>query len=483
MLRRRLPLTLVSAIACAVAAASAHAQTVQLKDGRTLTGKIARTMGVAENPDQPSLQAGEVPTRPILMIDDELRRVFVPKTQVVAAPEVAPIPQVKITPWQNPAHGSAKLGSIGPALGISPFDEFGRRIYEMQFDGGRLAVIQGITELTPHYAKVEALLGPERVITWDMRMATSSIPKDILAKILTRTIPQNDGMARLQAVRFYAQANRFVEARAELERIIEEFPALDDLKAEAGILRQRAAKSLLDELQLRRNAGQHRFVQTLLASFPVEDIPGESLVDVRDLLSRYETENARIKRIGETLQQTIAAMEDPDKRGLVAPLAAEIVKELTHNNVERLAPFVQLLDDASLKPDEKVALAVTGWLLGPEEANQNLPIALSLVKTRDAVSRYLREPLAAERQKLLDVIQHEEGASIERLAKLIARMKPAWHDPKQAADADGFLELSAPGKTEDGDFRSVPTLPHTGRAERQLQLAGAGAQLLGRRAA
>jgi pimeloyl-ACP methyl ester carboxylesterase len=38
-------------------------------------------------------------------------------------------------------------------------------------------------------------------------------------------------------------------------------------------------------------------------------------------------------------------------------------------------------------------------------------------------------------------------------------MKPPWHDPKQAADEDGFLELSAPGQTEDGDFRYVVQLP------------------------
>lgn len=459
MARVRSPLPLLSFAAVACLAAPAFSQTVRLKDGRNLTGRVGRTTSVAENPDQPTLQAGEVATRPILVIDDELRRVFVPKMQVVEVPELAVVPPVRIAPWQNPCHGAAKIVSVGPALGIAPFDEFGRRIYEMQFEGGRLAVVQGITELTPYYAKVEALMGPERVVTWDMRIATSSIPRDTLAKILTHAIPQNDGNARLQAVRFYAQAKRFHEARAELDRIIEEFPALKALQTEAAQLKRLAAQSLLDELELRRAAGQHKLVQALLRDFPVDQVSGETLVKVRDLTGKYEAEDARIRRIGQTLQETVAAMENVDHRGMTAPIAAEIVKELTHNNVDRLAPFVQLLDDPAFKPDDKVALAVSGWLLGPADADRNLPIALSLVKVRDAVIRYLREPLAAERAKLLETISHEEGASVERLAKIISHMKPPWHDPAQAADADGFLELSAPGQTEDGDFRYQVQLP------------------------
>lgn len=459
MVAVRPSLALLVLAGAALFAAQAPGQTVRLKDGRLLTGKVGRTTGIAENPDQPSLQSGEVATRPIVFVDDDLRRVFVPKTQIAEIVDMAPETPVIIRPWQNPSQGAAKLVSVGPALSVTPFDEFGRRIYEMQFERGRLAVIQGITELTPRYAKLEALLGPQKAISWESSISTSSIPRETLAKILARAIPQNDGMARLQAVRFYAQAKRFHEARAELERIIQDFPALEDLKAEAALLKRNAAESLLKELQLRREAGQHRLVQTLLENFPVEEAPGETLVAVRELLAKYEAENVRITTIAQRLQETIAAIEDPDHRGLAAPIAEEVVKELSHNNVDRLAPFVQLLDDASLRADEKAALALTGWLLGAEEADRNLSIAISLVKVRDAVLRYLREPLAAERQKLLDSILSEEGASVDRLAKLIARMKPPWHDPKQAADEDGYLELSAPGQTEDGDFPYLVQLP------------------------
>jgi acetyl esterase/lipase len=437
----------------------AAAQTVQHKDGRMIAGRVNTVSGVAENPEAPSRQTGEVSTRPILVIDDDLRRIYLPKVQVNAVVETAPEALVKITPWQNPSRSAARMGSVGPALAVGPWDEFGRRIYEMQFEGGRLDIVQGITELTPRYVKAEALLGPKRAIVWDMRQATSTIPNDILAKIIARAIPQNDPQARLQAVRFYQQARRYSEARKELERIVEEFPEFADLQPEIAALRRLAAESWLAELQMRRSAGQHQLVEAMLEVFPVQEVTGEKAVQVREMLAAYEQETNRIQRIAAALNETVATISNPDDRGLAAPLAAEISKELTHNNVARLTPFVNLLGDASLSANEKVSLAITGWLLGADDANQNLPIAMSLVRVRDLIVRYLREPLAAEREKLLAAIQSEEGASMERIAKLVAHMKPPWHDPAQAATADGYLELSAPGQTDDGDFRYLVQLP------------------------
>ena len=165
-------------------AAPLAAQTLRLKDGRTVTGKVTSITGVADNPNAPSQQSGEVATKPIYMVDDDLRRIYLPKLQVTEVLDMAPEALVKITPWQNPSRSAATLVSVGPALGISPWDEFGRRIYEMQFEGGRLAIVQGISELTPRYANVEALQGPDRVVSWESRISTSSIPGDALAKII-----------------------------------------------------------------------------------------------------------------------------------------------------------------------------------------------------------------------------------------------------------------------------------------------------------
>jgi pimeloyl-ACP methyl ester carboxylesterase len=81
------------------------------------------------------------------------------------------------------------------------------------------------------------------------------------------------------------------------------------------------------------------------------------------------------------------------------------------------------------------------------------------VKVRDAIVRYLREPTANERQIVFDTIESAEGARIEQVARLIAKMKPQWHEPELAATPDGFLEMTAPGQTTDGDFTYLVQLP------------------------
>lgn len=438
---------------------AAQAQRLLLKDGRILNGPWARTSGVADNPEKPSNQAGEVATRPILVVDDELRRIFICYQRVNEILEQAPEQLVTIKPWQHPAEGAAKLVAVGPSLGITPFDDYGRRVYEMQSSDGPLSVVQGITELTPRYAKVASLNGPERAVSWEMSMATSSIPPDTLARIIAKAIPQDDWQARLQAVRFYSQAGRFPEARRELQRIIEEFPERKNLEAEVSQLRQLGARKVLKELELRRDAGQHKLVGAMLEAFPADEAAGETLVQVREMMTSYEQQDRRIKQIGASLQAAVAAISDPDNRGLTAPIADEVVRELNHNTVDRLGPFAQLLDDESLTPEEKSALAITGWLLGPEEAKRDLLVGVSLVKIREAVIRYLREATVADRQPILDTILSMEGASVDQIAKLIARMKPPWHDPQYLAPQGASLQLAAPGQTEDGDFIYHVQLP------------------------
>jgi predicted esterase len=458
MIRRCFP-AIAALATVAYAACPAQAQKIRLKDGRILTGVVARTTGVADNPNSPSSQAGEVATKPILMVDDQLRRVYVCQQRAAEVLNQAPEPLVVVRPWQNPALGAGRLISVGPAVSITPFDEYGRRIYEMQSPDGLLSIVQGISELTPRYAKVESLQGPQRSVAWDMRMATSSIPPDALARILAKAIPQNDPQARLQEVRFYQQAGRYPEARRELERIVQEFPQMKDLQNMVEELRRASAGQLFKELELRRAAGQHKLVETTLANFPTEQVGGETLVQVRQLLKTYEQESDRIKRIAKALQETIGKIADPDHRGLAAPLVQEIVKELTHNNVNRLASFVQLIDDPSLTSEEKISLAITGWFLGQDGATRDMPSAISLLKVRDAVLRYLREGKASERQLILNSIQSMEGASVDQLAKLIANMKPPRHEAALAATHGGFLELTAPGQTQDGDFTYYVQLP------------------------
>lgn len=448
-------------LAIAYTAEVADAQKIRLKDGRVLIGKTLPISGVADNPVESPRQDGDAKSTPILLVDDDLRRVFVPKFALASVINQAPEPMVKINlgEWQSVARAGGTIGSVGPSLGITPFDKFGRRIYNMQTNKGPLAVVQGITELTPRYAKVEGLRGQPRSIVWDMRLATSSIPRDVLAKILANRISKDDPQDWLQIVRFYLQSERYRDARRELEQIIRRFPQMEELQAEVRQLRQLGARRILKEIELRREAGQHQLVDRLLENFPAEEVAGETLQQIRETIEKYATDTAQIEQVKTQLQALIVRLSSDDQRQLIEPIVTEIIDDLNRNNLDRLVPFLQLADDESLGADQRVALAISGWLLGAEGASQKLPLAVSLVQVREAVLQYLNEPLAHERQTLLQSIESLEGAGVADVAKLIAHMKPPWQIPDEAVQKHGVFELTAPGRTENGDFRYLVQLP------------------------
>ena len=438
----------------------ATAQKIQMKDGRIFQGRVLPVTGVADPPLVDPGPDEEAVSTPILLIDDELRRVFLPKAQVAAILDPAAANLIKIPMWwQRVAKTGNTMGNVGPSLGIDSFDDYGRRIYRMQTREGPLSIVQGITELTPRYAKVESLLGPERTIVWDMRLATSSIPKATVAAILKKAVSHEDPQQWLQVVRFYLQAERFGEALNELEAIIAAFPEKEDLKTEVKQLRKIGADRILREIQLRHNAGQHALVERLLSNFPTEDVSGETLQKVREASTAYENDKARIEAISQHLRVFVAELTSDDTRAVVTPAVDEILDKINLNNVERLNPFLQLADDPGLTTENKLALAISGWVMGGKDAIQKLNVALNMVTVRGVVTSYMGETLAHKRTALIDSIRSLEGVTVARVASVLAELAPPLVIPKEAGLGFGTFELTAPGHTEHGNFRYLLQTP------------------------
>lgn len=226
------------AIICALAwfcwaATPGRADSITLKDGRVLEGRFARLPGVASNP----LTAGaneNVPHLPIWMCDNELTRIMVSLRQVrkdSAKTEPPLLERIKIP--QPVATAGPRIARVGPIVGVKEFDEFGRRTISMNTNKGQVDVVQGITEVTPIWTKVEGVR-TERSFIWDMRIATSSIPRQTLSTILHKYINGKDPQDRLRIVRLYVQSERYNDAREELKSIIADFPKLKQLETEVA---------------------------------------------------------------------------------------------------------------------------------------------------------------------------------------------------------------------------------------------------------
>ncbi len=437
----------------------AAGQVLLLKDGRKLEGKYAELASINENPLAPKTQAGEVPLTPLLVVDDGLRRTYIHTYQVKQVLEDRSGRDVRINLWQPVADRGGAIGSVGRATRITPFDEYGRRTYEMQAAGGPLAVVQGITQITPLYTKVEGLSGGPKPIVWDMRMATSSIPRETLSKVLSTAVKPEDIEGRLQLVRLYINSERYRDAGIELEKVLKDFPQRQDLKQDVKQLRQLGGKLIVKEIQLRADAGQHQLAHQLLTRFPSEGVAGETLQQVRELLNKYAAEDVQRKKVLDELNGQVAKITDNNGRKLAEGFTKEITTEADEDAIARLASFERLVDDAALKPEQKVALAISGWLVGANQATDNFQTAVSLAHVRDMILAYLREPLAQNRNKMAADLHDMEGASFERIAQMLKLMKPPLDATKQSESGPGMYELNVAGLPGEADVRYLVQLP------------------------
>ncbi|MHC4177335.1 MAG: tetratricopeptide repeat protein, partial [Planctomycetota bacterium] len=446
---RGLRATIVAALLCMAfwqwAADPATATEVLLKDGRILKGRLGLWDSLAENPKGGDA-AGQI--RRIISINDDLRRTFVPERQVQQRLADQGRPPEKFVVWQKVLRGGSPVSSVGPRIRGLPydhFDEHGRRTFRFGTLRGRVDVVQGITLITPLWTKVEAL----KRYTWDMRIATRSIPREILDKILLKEIDPKNIEERKTLARFYIDSERYKDARNALEAILKDFP--DDPEVEKQLaptirsLRQMEAQQALRELRARREAGQHGLVLKLLEVFPSEGVAGEVLQEVREMSQEYDKLRDRVREVLEQFDAELAKIKDTAIKAQIEPIRKEIEAELNIDTLGRMAAFRQVVDDPQLSPSQKLSFAISGWLMGSDAAQEKLSVALSLYRVRRLVRQYLNEPIKVNRRRILVSMRSEERGPAW-VAAMLAHMKPPVDPPPPvSAEKPGFYKLEIPG--------------------------------------
>lgn len=422
--RRGRGILIASAIgACLLLGSSLSAEVITLRNGMRLEGDLGKISSVGADPLS-ATGAGEVKLKRVIVCDDNLRRVFVGTNQVATAPVASPaIGFERINIEQRVSVAGRSVASVGSIVRVTPFDEFGRRIFTMSSPQGTIDIVQGITQITPSFTKVEALSGHNSYL-WTMRIATSSIPRATLSKVLMHAIDRKNADQRLSIVRLYIQSERIQDARAELEQLIVDFPKLEHLKDQVKALHQLGAQRLLKEVQVRKDAGQHQLAYAMLANFPGDGVAGETLLKVRDMLDEYKATQVQVQNVLERMKALFPALKDDKAREEITPICNEIAAELNGDTLARMADFIRLADDQSLSADQRLSLAISGWLMGGGAGVDNLAVSKSLVVVRDLVREYLSSKRNVDRAGLLAALRKQEGSSPGNVAKLIANMKP-----------------------------------------------------------
>jgi len=427
----------------------ALADRVELADGRVLEGRFALVAGVAVDPIAEA-SSGRASGTPVLMCDDELTRTFVSRRRVVKVEELPFGRQLEriLVPQRVPENGR-RVAAVGGIFETTPFDEFGRRILSLSTGSGRIDVVQGITEITPRWTKVEGVV-TENPLLLDMRLATGSIPREQLRRVLDHLTDPASSEERLRIVRLLLQAERYEEARVELDGVIKDFPGLKNLSEERQSLGELAAGRLLDEIRLRGKAGQDGLAMELLERFPADDAAPETVEAVREARDAYRDRQALAQRLVGQLQDRCDTLEDENNRVAVGVILDEIGDELTFATLDRLSAFERMGTEADLPADRAVALGISGWLQGAAASNANLKLALSAARVRDLIREYLGSSDTAARAALREQIAAEEAGDAATIAAIAAQMRPPVEPPEPTSP--GLHVFEFPGV----DGRTVP---------------------------
>jgi len=415
-----------------VIGSSASAEQIfQLRNGLVIRGSMTQIATLKEGFG--AAGANHAALRPIWLIDDGLRRVYIHGRGMVAGNpiDVGDLEQ-PIEFWQPKPLGGKVVAGLGNILDVSPFNEFGRRILTMRGPEGTVRIVQGIKELNSRYAKLVALKGNPS-LTWDMRVASRSIDSKTLHAIFHRRLDRADLDARLQGVRFFIAAERYGDAKIALQETIDAFPDEAELSAQVIALTERQASQLLTEAEVRAEAGQYELARGILSQFPVQSVGRVTKIQVEDALGKLNESKTKTQSLIEQLKGQVALL-DNGQRDALRPIVDEIALGLSPDTLARLSDYSLLGSVEDLPMDNRVALAVAGWLLGSGSGEQNLSVATSLVKVRDLVAEYLSTQDGARRGEILQLFQNLEGAVPEYVDRMLPRLAPILPMVEGSAD-------------------------------------------------
>ncbi|MDO4559163.1 MAG: peptidase, partial [Planctomycetia bacterium] len=212
-------------------------------------------------------------------------------------------------------------------------------------------------------------------------------------------------------------------------------------------IRQFTGDYLYRELQFRQKAGQHRLVAQVLERFPADGASDRTLVAVREMLRLSQQQRRAVAEIPEQLKECIDKVPEEGVRSRYMELYEEVKRDLSVDLLDRFAAFRTLGKDTSMPAEERLALAASGWLVGKDNASRQRTLAISLLRIREHVLRYLREENDLLRSTLVSDWQSEEGATIPLVTAILTHMKPPLSDdlPEPVAVGEYHVNVKTGG--------------------------------------
>ncbi|HEY4259379.1 MAG TPA: hypothetical protein VGM98_04440, partial [Schlesneria sp.] len=400
---------------------------IRLKNGTVLKGNLSLMGQLGGSPTAAGrrLVPKDAPPSPqnIVLVDNGWQKYYIPLRQIpdsdVDKDIIPSNPQTFVIPLHKKPQGRV-IASAGSVVDVTPFDTFGRRTISLMSAKGRVEVVQAVSRIEPDHVVLEA-----ENFNWKVGASLSTVPRETLDNLLRKRVKEDDVAARFGLVRFYTQAEFYPEAFKELDAIVARFP---DQQARADIIRAELmdyfGRQVLRELNRRRTAGQHQLAYDYAQGLLKQKLGGAVMDDVRKFLREYDEMLKSIERAKILLADWQAKLKEPEIVKQLQPLRTEINEQLNVETLPRLDAFLQGENDKQLTPEQRLALAYSGWVVGAVNAITDLNQAIQYWDARFNILEAVRADSVQTRDQHYQDLRRVEGVGPKVVMQLTALLPP-----------------------------------------------------------
>jgi pimeloyl-ACP methyl ester carboxylesterase len=428
-----------------LATLASRADYVFLNDGLVLRGKVLREGDIIHDPSGQQIWSPKV--RGFYLVDDNVRRVVFSQRNVIEARKeerTQTLDSYRLRPIlnllpQSPVPHFIRMEKVGPwnAKAIGE-----REVEVLGFPGASglatRVLDQCIMDINPRYFRVGA-----RRARWQAMYLTSELDPKIGVEIIRHDLQKQLGKdkeldIRLAIIRFCIQAEWYDEAEAQIAEFVKNFASDKDKVSEfRKDLQRLVANQRLQELELAWKTGAHVRAEQLIAEFPEAGVPDAVLNTLHSYRLRYKERHASLQAIRRLLDSVQKELKNGLPQGFDEALT-EIRRDLNIDTLGRLDAFQSLAAQEErfraqgkppeLFPEQLLALAVSGWVLGHSGAEAQVRPAIKLWQTRQFLMKYLANSVARERDAILTEYLRGEALPVDVIALLIEMLPPAHRE-------------------------------------------------------
>ncbi len=489
LLRRPVLLVLLAALIAALMPVAGQADFVFLKDGTILRGDVQRE-GVAyrDNPSGQDFWMAKIGG--FYLVDDRTRKIIFSQRNVLAAmPDPTEGEESKETFRLSHAlhHRGARGLSRVSILSTGPWDATGVRRITVKHGADSNAktedIYQCIIAITPHTVRAST-----RGHVWSCNYLASEFDPDTLVEIIRHNLPKEkhkptDPLERHFSIfRFCVQAGWLDQAEAELKTILKEFPdTKEKVEEQQKKLRKLRAANSAVEIERAAKAGQHQRLRKLLAEFSEEDAAEDVKQKVASLRLRAQEADKNLKETRELFDLVSKQANGAQLPRSFSEAVAEIARDLNLDTFPRLEAFIRLAKQEErnrtqgrkpeLTPDQLLALAISGWIMGNSGADSKVAVTDGLWQGRQLVLDYLRTGEGNTRLRMAEkYISSDHRRREDEITQLIELLPPPEADwqvkaepfDAKARDGTAYRLLLPPEYHHHRGYPLLIVLPNVG---------------------